>query len=52
VGQVTYAFGPALLAVISQAAASYRPALGLCVALEVPAAVTVRSYGGRSEASA
>jgi MFS family permease len=53
VGQVMYAFGPALLAVISQTAGSYRPALGLCVALEVLAAVTVRSYsGGRSQSSA
>jgi MFS family permease len=42
VGQAMYAFGPALLAAILDTTAGYRPALALCVALEVAAAVMVR----------
>jgi MFS family permease len=41
IGQVTYAFGPALLALIRDAAGDYRPALAACVVLEVAAAAIV-----------
>jgi hypothetical protein len=47
-----YAFGRALLAVINEATSGYRPALGLCVAFEVLAAVTVHSRRSRPEISA
>lgn len=42
-----YAFGPALLAAILDTTAGYRPALTLCIALEVAAAVMVRACSGR-----
>jgi predicted MFS family arabinose efflux permease len=41
VGQVTYAFGPALLAGILDTTRSAGPALAVCIALEVAAAATV-----------
>ena len=41
IGQVTYAFGPALLGVIRDAVGSYGAALGLCMTLEVVAALAV-----------
>jgi MFS family permease len=43
VGQVIYAFGPALLAVILDTTRGDRPALTLCVVLEVAAAAIVRA---------
>jgi cyanate permease len=43
VGQVTYAFGPALLAIVDDATGGYRAALALCVAFQALGAVTVRS---------
>jgi len=36
--QFTYAFGPALLGAVHDASGGYRPALGLCMALEIAAA--------------
>jgi predicted MFS family arabinose efflux permease len=41
IGQVAYAFGPAILGVLHDAAGGYGPALGLCVLLDFVAAVIV-----------
>lgn len=41
VGQVAYAFAPALLGLVHDAAGGYGPALGLCAILEVAAAVMI-----------
>jgi MFS family permease len=46
IGQVTYAFGPALLALIRDAAGDYRPALAACIVLEVAAAAIVGPWVG------
>jgi predicted MFS family arabinose efflux permease len=50
VGQAMYAFGPALLAAILDTTTGYRPALTLCIALEVAAAVMVRACSGQTQA--
>jgi predicted MFS family arabinose efflux permease len=52
VGQVTYAFGPALLALIRDTAGDYRPALAACIALEVAAAAMVGPWRGQVLADA
>jgi hypothetical protein len=44
IGQATYAFGPALLAVIHDSTGSYRPELAACIALEFAAAAMVRAW--------
>jgi MFS family permease len=51
VSQLTYAFGPALLAIISDATGGYRAALALCVAFEALGAVTVRGRRSHRESS-
>jgi MFS family permease len=44
IGQVTFAFGPALLGLIRDLAGDYAPALILCMALELVAAAIIISY--------
>jgi MFS family permease len=44
IGQVTFAFGPALLGLIRDLAGDYAPALMVCIALELAAAAIVISY--------
>jgi cyanate permease len=44
IGQVTFAFGPALLGLIRDLAGDYAPALVVCIALELAAAAIVISY--------
>ncbi|MFI5024443.1 MAG: MFS transporter [Alphaproteobacteria bacterium] len=50
--QFTYAFGPALLGAVHDASGGYRPALGLCMALEIAAACIIlvgrRAKAGRT----
>jgi MFS family permease len=41
VGQVAYAFAPALLGIVHDLAGGYGPALGLCAGLEIAAAVMI-----------
>lgn len=47
-GQITYAFGPVLLAIIRESTGQYRPALAACIGLEAAAAVMVRTIRTRS----
>jgi MFS family permease len=47
VGQVAYAFAPALLGIVHDMAGGYGPALGLCAALEVAAAIMILPRGKR-----
>jgi cyanate permease len=44
IGQVTFAFGPALLGLIHDLAGDYAPALILCMALELAAAAIIMAY--------
>jgi len=44
IGQVIFAFGPALLGLIRDLAGDYAPALIVCIALELAAAAIVISY--------
>jgi cyanate permease len=44
IGQVTFAFGPALLGLIRDLAGDYAPALILCMALELVAAAIIINY--------
>jgi MFS family permease len=44
IGQVTFAFGPALLGLIHDLAGDYAPALILCMALELAAAAIILAY--------
>jgi MFS family permease len=44
IGQVTFAFGPALLGLIRDLAGDYAPALIVCIALELVAAAVIVSY--------
>ena len=48
--QFTYAFGPVLLGAVHDVSGGYRPALGLCMALEV-AAASIILVGRRPKAA-
>jgi cyanate permease len=48
INQFTFAFGPSLVGAMRDAAGNYRPALGVCLALQAVAAVTILLGPGRS----